>query len=489
MKIRETLNKRAYNPPIFAKPTIMKGIPSFSRDERTNNSLKHSVKDGIFFSIMSGISESYFSAFAIALKATAPQIAILASLPQLLASAFQLLAVWLGQSTGLRKGIIVFGAGIQCIALLMVAILPLLYPDYVFPVLLIALFLYYTGPNLGSPLWGSLMGALVGENIRGRFFATRTRLSTLASFTALVVGGVTLQASDVAGYALAGFVLIFALGVVSRAVSAWHLAQIYDPPHDHAIDGDIKRFLSARFFEGQVNFFRFSFFFACMQFAVAISGPFVVVYLLRDLHFNYVELMANTAASIVVQFMVLSRWGRLSDIFGNRIILKLTGFIIPVVPCLWVLSTNFWYLLAVQAFSGLVWSGFSLAASNYVYDLTTSDKRAGLMALHGVLAALAVFIGASLGGLLVLILPTEVTFGGIHFEWLSVFYGVFLISALARISIATLFLPHIDEVRRVRHIGYSGLIFRVTRFSPVSGLIFETIGRLPGKTKSRSEEY
>jgi MFS family permease len=97
---------------------------------------------------------------------------------------------------------------------------------------------------------------------------------------------------------------------------------------------------------------------------------------------------------VLVQFLVLSRWGRLYDLFGNRIILQLTGFTIPI---LWIVSANFYYLLAVQALSGLVWSGFSLSASNSVYDLTSCNKRAGLIEMYGVLAAVYVFGGASLG--------------------------------------------------------------------------------------------
>lgn len=205
----------------------------------------------------------------------------------------------------------------------------------------------------------------------------------------------------------------------------------------------------------------------------------MVVYLLRDLHFSCIELMCNTAASIVVQFLVLNRWGRLGDVFGNRVILSLTGFVIPVVPVLWVLSPGFWYLLAVQAFSGLVWSGFSLSASNYVYDLTPSDRRGGI-------DGAAWRVGCT--GSIYWRLPGQ--YAGdqpayrdslfeTSFEWLSVFYGICLVSAALRLMVASVFIRHIAEVRRVRATNYSNLVFRVTRFSPISGLIFDIVSRLP----------
>ncbi|MCB1692727.1 MAG: MFS transporter [Pseudomonadales bacterium] len=432
------------------------------------------------FAIMGGVSESYFSAYAVFLKATAPQIGLLASLPPLLASFAQILAVWIGQVTGIRRGIIVAGALVQVCALVCVASLPELFPEHAFPMLLASVVVYFVGPNLGAPLWGSLMGALIPEAVRGRFFARRTRLSSMASFSSLISAGIILQAFDTFGHTLYGFLAIFSIGMFARAVSAWHLSQIHDPPraHKEAPAHERDGLISLRVLRENPNFLRFSTFFACMQFAVAISGPFVVVYLLRDLHYTYIELTANTAASVLVQFLVLSRWGRLGDLFGNRIIIRVTGFSIPAVPMLWVLSGDFWYLILVQAISGLLWSGYSLASSNFLFDLTPQAKRGGMMAFHNLLSSAGVFLGASFGGYLALHLPRELDLGFHVLTWTSVFYGVFLTSSALRLVIASSFLPHLQEVRNVRNMTYHGLIFRVTRFSPISGLIFDVVSRV-----------
>ena len=460
----------------------------FSKDENIERSLSHSIKDGVSFAIMGGVSESYFSAYAIFLKATAPQVGMLASLPPLLASFAQMFSVWLGQVTGQRRAIIVAGASLQVAALLCIAVLPHQLPRWSFVVLLVSVVIYLVGPNLGAPQWGSQMGAIVPEAIRGRFFARRTRLSSLSSFSALICGGIILQLFAQAGQTWLGFLAIFCIGMCARSVSAWHLNQIYDPPRPHveSLPDERDGLPSPTLLRENPNFLRFSLFFACMQAAVAVSGPFVVVYLLRDLHYSYVQLMCNTGASVLLQFLVLSRWGRLGDLFGNRIILRVTGFSIPVIPALWVLSPDFWYLLMVQMLSGLIWSGFSLSASNYLFDLTPQAKRGGMMAFHNLLSSLAVFAGASLGGYLALTLPREATLGPLAMHWGSVYYGVFLCSALIRIVVATSFLPRLKEVRSVRSMTYHGLIFRVTRFSPVSGVIFDVVSRVRRSAAERS---
>ncbi|MFT7245298.1 MAG: MFS family permease [Candidatus Azotimanducaceae bacterium] len=457
-------------------------------------SLRRSIKDGVAFNIMTGVGENYFSAYAVFLKATTQQVGMLAALPPLLAAFTQMLAVVLSQAIDVRKGIIVFGALLQIVGLLMIATLPTLFPNWAFPLLLASVIMYFVGPNLGAPLWGSLMGVLVPESVRGRFFALRTRLSSMASFSSLLAAGTILQLFDSLGHTLYGFLLIFSIGMLARSYSCYQLSQLFDPPRPnrsaprHERDG----LPGPALLRQHPNFLRFSLFFASMQFAVAISGPFVVVYLLRDLHFSYLELTLNTAASVLMQFLVLNRWGRLGDLFGNRIILRFTGYTIPIIPALWVLSTDFYYLLLVQMISGLVWSGYSLSTSNFLFDLTPAHRRGGMMAVHNLFGSLAVFLGASVGSALALILPTHIATSVFSFEiefgWSSVFYGVFLTSSLTRLLIGWLFLPHINEVRAVKRMSYSGLAFRVTRFSPISGVIFDIVSRVRSKDQLDTPE-
>jgi hypothetical protein len=213
-----------------------------------------------------------------------------------------------------------------------------------------------------------------------------------------------------------------------------------------------------------------------MQASVAIASPFFTVYMLRDLEFTYAQFMANTGMSVLAQFLTLTRWGRIADVFGNRRILATTGILIPLMPLLWMVSGHPGYLLCVQALSGLVWAGFTLSAGNFLYDLITPDKRATFLAVHNVLASISIFVGASIGGYLGMVLPTRVELFDTVQEWGSPLLGVFAISALARLVVVLLLLPKIREVRRVRPISFGNLIFRVTRVNALAGLVFEIIG-------------
>ncbi|MCZ6890162.1 MAG: MFS transporter [Gammaproteobacteria bacterium] len=461
---------------------------TFSPDPTIQKSLRHSIYDGVAYSVMTGGGESYFSAYALLLRATTPQIGALASVPPLLASWMQLVSAWVGRRTGQRRNIIVFGALVQASALIPIIVLPAVFPDYAVELLLVCAVLYFSGPNLASPQWGSLMGDLVPENRRGRFFGLRTRFASLTGFTSLIVGGLTLHAFDTAGVAYWGFVAIFSAACLARLVSAYHLSRIYDPPgHVAALETPWHTDVWKRMRSSPLV--RFSIFYACMQIAVAIASPFYVVYMLRDLQFTYLEFMLNTSASVFMQFLTLNRWGRVSDLFGNRLIMVTTGSMVLLLPLLWIVSTDFWYLLAVQALSGFMWAGFSLSTTTFVFDLTPPARRATLMATHNTLAAFGVFVGAMIGGYLGTHLPREMTLFGDGHQWMTALYGVFAISALARLIVALLFLPRLREVRRVRPMSMSGLIFRVTRFHPVSGLIFDIVGTRRKARNRRPDEH
>ena len=458
---------------------------SFSRDPQTDRSLKASLKDATAFATMTGIGETYFSAFALFLKATTPQIGLLASLPPLLASFVQLLSAWLGRLTGQRKALILAGASLQAFAWLPILVLPALFPAHAATLLIACVVLYQAGAHLAAPQWSSLMGDIVPVRRRGRFFALRTRLVTGTTFLSLLVGGSILHQFSEHGRTLQGFAVLFSIAACARLVSVYQLSKMHDPPgHVAALEFPF----GPRWWQRlrHSNVVRFSIFFALTQFGVSIASPFFTVYMLRDLEFSYLAFTANTATAVFAQFLTLAQWGRISDVFGNRRILAATGIVIPLMPLLWVFSSNLWYLIFVQAVSGFAWAGFTLSASNFVYDLIAPHRRATYLAIHNVIAATGIFSGAMLGGYLGAVLPTSLALGGWQLSWGSPLIGVFLVSFVVRAAVVIALVPKVREVRAVRDISLTDLIFRVIRLNALAGVVFEIVGTRP--KGSRDEE-
>jgi MFS family permease len=153
----------------------------YANDPQTQKSLQHSLKDAGAYAVMIGIGETYLSAFALFLKASTPQMGLLASLPSLLASLVQLFSAWLGRRTGKRKAIVLIGATIQALAWMPLIILPMLFPDQAVPLMIGCVVLYHCGAHLAAPQWSSLMGDIVPDRRRGRYFARRTSIDSIVT--------------------------------------------------------------------------------------------------------------------------------------------------------------------------------------------------------------------------------------------------------------------------------------------------------------------
>jgi MFS family permease len=108
------------------------------------------------------------------------------------------------------------------------------------------------------------------------------------------------------------------------------------------------------------------------------------------------------------------------------------------------------------------------------------------VAYHNVLMSIGVFCGALLGGWLGQALPTHLNLGGMTLSWRSALLGVFLVSGVARLLIALVFIPHLREVREVPPMSTSGLIFRVSGFHALAGLIFDMV--LPRRRQRGANE-
>jgi MFS family permease len=452
----------------------------FARDPQVDRSLRHSVSDGVAMAVQTGSGENYFNAFAVHLKASNGQIALLASLPPLVGSAAQLLSAWLGRRIGSRRTLILLGVRLQAAMWLPIILLPPLFPGHAMMLFLVCAVFYYAAGNLISPQWSSLMGDLVPPRKRGRYFALRNRLATFTSFLSLVCAGLVLHLFDGAGLAYVGFAAIFIMATAGRMVSAWHLSKMHDPPGKVAVletRPQVDLWQRVR----HSSFARFTVFFAAMHGAVAVASPFFTVYMLRDLHYSYLQLMVGLAASLLAQVVMLSTWGRLCDRYGNRLVLAITGLLTPLLPAFWMLSTDYTYLVLVQGYGGAVWAGFVLSANNHVYDLVPPHKRVTYLAYHAVFANTATFGGALLGGWIALNLPAEFTFGQHAVNLPSTLLWVFFFSFALRLAAALALLPQMrGVVATVRPRRRSSLPVRFLRLDALVHAVDSGLRQLRG---------
>jgi len=400
---------------------------------------------------------------------------MLAALPQLTGAAFQLLSVWLC-SHFRRRHAIVSGVALQAAAVLGMALVALIRPEHGVAWLIGLAMAYQACANFVQPQWRSWMGSLVPARRRGAFFAGRTRLTMITSFTVFACGGALLGWFQQYELTWLGFFLLLLLATAGRGLSARLLQGMHDPDQ-HTVPG------GATFVDtlGRVResfrhraFREYSLFFAAMQGAVAISGPFFSVYMLQDLGYSYWQFTGNVGVSILTQFFTLSTWGRICDRWGNRLVMVTSCCMLPVLPALWLVSDSYYYLLCVQVMSGIAWGGFTLSTSNYLYDLRpTRADFASYAAVQSSLSAVGVFTGALLGGYLASALPRLVAALPPALQLEHSVVLIFACSSLLRVAIASWFIPRSVELRVRHRPDLLQVVYRVARFTPGAGVVLD----------------
>ena len=447
-----------------------------TRDPHTDRSLRLSVRDGVAYSVMVGAGDSYFAAYALLLKASSLQISVLTALPALFGSLAQILSAWLTQRLAQRRRVVLIGVAIQTLAWLPILWLPWLFPSAAIALLIAGVAIHVAGGHLAAPAWNSWMGDLVPSHRRGRFFAMRTRLMSVTLFLSLVGAGLLLHLFEAGGQARLGFTLVFVIATLARLYSWRQIRSMHEPgysPSPLALPG--LRDLLTRM--PKSDFARFTIYSAAMSLAVSVSAPFFAVLMLRDLHFTYLEYTLNTGAMVVAQFLSLRLWGRMADVYGNRLVILVTGAVIPVFPVLWLVSPNFFYLTFLQASGGVIWAGFTLATGNTLFDVVEPARRATFSALHQVTTLLAIFAGALTGGLLVSWAPSSFAVFGLAVAFPSSLWAALVFSSVLRLVFAVTLLPRLREVRPVRPMSAGGLVGRIVGLNALTGLLIDLIPR------------
>ncbi len=437
---------------------------------------KDIVKEGSLDAVKIGAAETYFGAFGVFLGGTPLQIGALATVPPLVGALAQTIGMRLAEQTGSRRDAIVRWIQIQAFFCFTFGLVPFLLdsPWWSLWVLITLATMYQITIGLIAPLWNSLIGDLVPPTSRGEFFGHRNKWMAIVTFIGVVVAGESVHLFAARGYGALGYAGIFALAGLSRLLSGIYMKAV--PEAAMHVPESLKfsfwQFITrAR----QSNFVRFVLFVSAMNFATAISGPYFAMYMLNDLQFSYREYMVVVASVVIVQFLVMRSWGALSDQFGNRQIMRVCGALVSINPILWLVSSNFWWVIFIQLWSGFFWAGFNLAAANFVFDAVSGPKRARCFAYQSIVNSTLVFIGSAIGGYVASNATSAINTPFAIFVGHSSFLVLFFVSGVLRMLAMLVLFPSFSEVRKVQRVRGYQILIRVVSLRPLWGTTFGVI--------------
>lgn len=431
-----------------------------------SQSLDAAYRQALFWAVMFGGGESAFTLFVSFMQAEPFVFGLLAGIPSLLGPLAQAAAAWMLDRSGRRKSLVLKAILVQALCFLPMAALPLFTPDpLVMTIFLLSITLYFVCAHLAHPPWYSMIGDLVPDSERGNYFAKLSRTPTLVALVAqLSLGGALYLASRHHAGAWV-FMGAFAAACVSRLVSYLIVRGMREPAY-RSTPADTFTFWQFIRRTPESNFARFAIYVGLFYFGANIAGPYFVPYVTYDLGYKIYDWQLLTASSTLASILTMLAWGRFSDRFGTKRTIIITSFLICVIPGLWLLTTNFWPLLAINMMGASFWTGFSICCYNYILEAASPPKRARCVAYFNIIIGLGVFLGSATGERLCHWLPKTDFIPGVH----SSFPYVLAISGGVRLLMCFAFLPMFKELRTVQDFSISKWFLTVTQMLSVYGL-------------------
>jgi MFS family permease len=364
--------------------------PALQRD------LRAMLADGVSFSAMVGLGETYVPAFALAMGLGGLTAGLVATLPMLAGAALQLVTPVAAARLGSYRRWVVLCARLQ--ALCFVPLIAGAAAGSIPPAVLFVTMAGYWGFGMGTgPAWNAWVGALVPAGLRARFFARRARLAQLTLLAAILTGGLALHRGEGLGQPRAVFAALFAAALASRLVSAGFLARQSEPPglvgeHHSLSPAGVWRSLRGS------DAGRLLAYLLAMAAAVHVSAPYFTPYMLGPLALSYAEFTTLTATSFVARIAVLPLLGHFAHARGSGMVFRLgAGAIIPL-PALWLISDHFAYLLVLQCLSGVAWGALELATLLIFFEGLDERERASILTAFNLANTLAIAVGSLVGG-------------------------------------------------------------------------------------------
>ena len=406
------------------------------QSKQIKSSLRISTVEGSWWAVMYGMVETYFGAFFEYLKYTSYEISILSTLPIFIGAVFQNLTGWFYDILRSRKTLVIILKCIQTIIIPLILVAGYSSGNYF--LLLAFICLYYALALSQMSPWTSWMGYLVPGRLRGRYFGNRSQVVRIFMLISSLLAGAILNSYEESN-TFNGFIIIFTLGMVANFGSIYYLNRQYEP--EDTTDDEIIEFdsSSTNMDSGLKRFITYD---SLSEFSFHVSGPLMMVYWLRDLKFDYIELAILINVSQVLGLFSMRYWGKKIDNNGSYSTIRFTSFCIGIIPMLWV---GIYYLpnelilagsIIIASLASLMFSGRALALDNRLYEHMKNKKMIKVTSKRFFFRGLSIFIGGLIGGLLT---KNEISFSK-YIRLDTVIHAVMGFSTVLRLGVWSYFL-------------------------------------------------
>lgn len=359
--------------------------------------LNASILDALFFSLMVGLGESYFGAFAVASGFGELVAGLATTLPLIGGGGLQLFTPLGVKFFGSYRRWVVCGAVLQGFCFV-----PFAYcafrggiSEWLF---FFVATLYWTFLLGTVPAWNAWLHSLVPRRLRTKYFSKRNFLGHSATLLALIISGLALELGKINGNSLWVFALLFLVSFVFRLISSYFLWRQSETPQ---LVGQLKIISLKKVFGNFIHerYGKILLFVLLFKMGVYFATPFFTPYMLKDLKMNYWVYMLILSASLVGKMGITQLIARYSKGINAEKMLLISSWGIVFIPIFWTFSRSWIYLVPLEVCSGLLWGSFELGLFLTLFDNIPEEEQTSVLTSFNFLHMIAILLGTALGAL------------------------------------------------------------------------------------------
>ncbi len=366
-------------------------ICSYIRDETTKHNAVMSIMDGVTFSIMAGLTQPFWGAFAVKLGASDYMLALLSSLPALVTLSAQIPAAMLIDRYDTRLKPTLFAATLTRLSYLLFALLAVI-PGPALPKAWIFILIFALRSFPGTvcdTAWTSMMGEMFDSRLRGRIFSERNMLTTLVSLLATVAAGPFLDATPWPwNY---GVLYLVSFGAVMMSV--YYLTRLKEsplPPSERSRAPAGFRAFGATLKDK--TFLLYLVAILSLNVGFHIPSSLWTILWVKTMGLSNAWLGAFSIASGIASFLSYPAWGRWSEKHGNMKTLAVGALGHMLFPILYGHSRSPVFHLVIHVVNGFVGAGHNLGLFNALLDISPAPTRPAYIATYNIAQGLSAFI-------------------------------------------------------------------------------------------------
>ena len=366
-------------------------------EEQNNRNL---YLDVTWFGVLSGITSTFVSVFAIRLGASNTLVGLLVSLPALINIFWLIPSARIIERQRRRLPIIVLAGFLQRVGYLLIALMPFVLRTHR-PEALVALVALITLPTATlSVAFTSLIAEVVPIGKRAQVVSTRNVLVSIISTVTMLISGKLL---DLLPFPL-NYQLLFGAGFAASLVSLYYVSriQIADasvaesrPRHKTPLVTRLRR--SLKQIANQRDFVRFSASAFVFQWGLYLPSALYAIYRVRNLGASdtWIGLLSMTQSAVTI--VTYLYWGRVASRKGSRRVLLISSLGVVLYPVLTGLSPRVELLLLPSIIAGIFGAGFNLSFFNTLLEVCPQERLPSYVALNTTVINVAAFLAPLLG--------------------------------------------------------------------------------------------